>query len=208
MTAIRSHQRRAYVLTVPCTSRDPGPARWVHDDRIEAPPGPFAGGPPSKGIDESVSRLRTEGIEGGGSVVRELLRPGAERVVQKLLERAAGAFLGRDPYERRADGEDLRGYRNGYRPRAVSTAEGQVEMQMPVLTRRSTPSTRGRRPSSRETADALERVVTGMYARGLSTHDIEDVLGDATGGGFLPMATRARSPVPYGPTSWPCAIGI
>jgi putative transposase len=58
--------------------------------------------PPSERIGESVSRLLREGIEGDGSVVQELLRLGAQRFVQELVEREAGAFLGRDHYERRA----------------------------------------------------------------------------------------------------------
>lgn len=77
---------------------------------------------PSERIGESVSRLLREGLEGDGSVVQELLRLGAQRFVQELVEREAGAFLGCDHYQQRGDGEELRGYRNGYRPKAVSSS--------------------------------------------------------------------------------------
>jgi putative transposase len=137
--------------------------------------------PPSERISESVSRLLREGIEGDGSVVQELLRLGAQRFVQELVEREAGAFLGRDHDERRADGEKLRGYRNGYRPKTVTTAEGRVDVQMPQLRQTVTPFHSHVVDFLERNTDVLERLVAEMYARGLSTRDIEDTLRDATG---------------------------
>lgn len=114
-------------------------------------------------------------------MVHELLRLGAQRFVQELVEREAGTFLGRDHYERRADGEELRGYRNGYRPKAVTTAEGHVEIQMPQLRQTATPFHSHVVDFLERNTDVLERLVAEMYARGLSTRDIEDALRDATG---------------------------
>jgi hypothetical protein len=76
-------------------------------------PDPIQRAPPSERIGESVSRLLRGGIQGDGSVVQELLCLGAQRFAQERVEREADAFLGRDHDERRAQGEELRGYRNG-----------------------------------------------------------------------------------------------
>ncbi|MDA8347087.1 MAG: transposase [Thermaerobacter sp.] len=80
--------------------------------------------PPSERIGESIAKLLSQGLEGDGSVVGELMRLGAQKFVQELVEREATSFLGRDHYARREDGEDLRGYRNGYRAKSMNTAEG------------------------------------------------------------------------------------
>ena len=135
--------------------------------------------PPSVRIGESVERLLKEGLEGDGSVVQELLRLGAQRFVQELVEREAGAFLGRDHYGRRGEGEELTGYRNGYRPKAIATAEGQVEVQMPQLRQTIEPFHSQVVAFLEGNTDVLERLVTEMYVRGLSTR--EDALRDATG---------------------------
>lgn len=88
--------------------------------------------PPSERIGESIGELLRRGIEGDGSVVGELMRLGAQRFVQELVERKVPSFLGRDHYVyvRREDGEELRGYRNGYRAKSMHTAEGAVAVQM------------------------------------------------------------------------------
>lgn len=49
------------------------------------------------------------------------MRLGAQKFVQELVEREVTAFVGRDHYARRDDGEELRGYRNGYRPKSMNT---------------------------------------------------------------------------------------
>ncbi len=86
--------------------------------------------PPSERIGESIAKLLNQEIEGDGSVVGELMRLGAQKFVQELVEREVTSFLRRDHYARREDGEDLRGYRNGYRPKSMNTAEGALPVQM------------------------------------------------------------------------------
>lgn len=89
--------------------------------------------PPSARTGESIAQLLSQGIEGDGSVVGELMRLGAQKFVQELVEREVTSFLGRDHYARREDGEELRGYRNGYRPKSMNTAEGPLPVQMPQV---------------------------------------------------------------------------
>ncbi len=53
-------------------------------------------------------------------------------MLQKALELEVNDFLGRDRYERSLDGA-LMGYRNGYEPKGVHTAEGSFVLQVPQV---------------------------------------------------------------------------
>ena len=128
-------------------------------------------------------QLLARGVQGDGSVVTELLTLGAQRVVQELVEQEVTTFLGRDHYQRGA--RRVRGYRNGYRLKRIPTAEGVVPVQVPQV--RNTEGPFQSRLLAFLTAhrDVLQRLVTEMYARGLSTRDIEDAFTDATGARLL-----------------------
>lgn len=54
----------------------------------------------------------------------ELVRLGARRLVEQLLEAEVTERLGRGRYERRSEGEQ--GYRNGHKSRRLDTAEGRI----------------------------------------------------------------------------------
>ena len=54
----------------------------------------------------------------------EAARRGARLILQRALEIELAEFLGRERYERSKDGP-LMGYRNGYEPKTVYTAEGE-----------------------------------------------------------------------------------
>ncbi len=56
------------------------------------------------------------------NLANELVRLGATKLIQELLEAQVTEALGRAPYERR--GENTQGYRNGYKQRRLDTAEG------------------------------------------------------------------------------------
>ena len=45
----------------------------------------------------------------------------------------AADFLGRDHYQRRQEGEEHLGYRNGYRQRKLDTAEGRIPVLVPQI---------------------------------------------------------------------------
>ena len=137
----------------------------------------------------------------------ELIRLGAQRLIQELLEAEVTEALGRERYERAAATDvatDVAtdaatdagpanktgsGYRNGYKARRVKTAEGSVPVQLPQV--RDMRDVRGggfrsalwpaiKGPGQGRTG-TLERLVVEMYARGLSTRDIEDALGEWSG---------------------------
>jgi putative transposase len=61
-----------------------------------------------------------------GELIPELARYG----LQQLIELEVAAVLGADRHER---SEDRLGYRNGYRPRSLTTQVGDIELQIPKL---------------------------------------------------------------------------
>ena len=71
---------------------------------------------PSTKIREEITSLLRDGVPKDQDVVGTLLRLGAQRLAQELLEEEATDFLGRDRYVRHRGAEPHRGYRNGYEP--------------------------------------------------------------------------------------------
>jgi transposase-like protein len=114
-----------------------------------------------------------------------IVRLGIERVVQEMVEQEVTDTLERDHYQRRRPEQEHRGYRNGYEPGRIRTAEGEIVVQVPQV--RDAPQTYRSRLMTflRGNSDVLERLAVEMYARGLSTRDIEDALEEATGDRLL-----------------------
>ena len=132
--------------------------------------------PPSEQMRQSLEDFLAGGVRQDGSPTSTLLKLAARVVLQEALEAEQRDLLGRDRYERGSDGS----YRNGYRPGRVECAEGRVQVQVPQV--RGVPGYRS--PLMEFLAahsEVLERLVTEMYARGLSTRDVEEALTDATG---------------------------
>jgi putative transposase len=114
------------------------------------------------------------------NIVSELVTAISELVVQELVEGEQADYLGgRGRYERR--GEAQRGLRNGYEPHRVRTAEGPLTVQVPQVRGAGAPFRSTLMGFLEGNSDVLERLVTEMYARGLSTRDIEDAFRDVTG---------------------------
>lgn len=138
--------------------------------------------PPSIRVRKEVEELLRNGIEGNGSqLTAKLVRLGAQQLIQELLEQEVTDFLGRGHYERRAEGEEFRGYRNGYEEGKVRTAEGEIPVFIPQVRQTVEGFESTLLGFLRRHTDVLERLAVEMYARGLSTRDIEDAFRDATG---------------------------
>ncbi len=137
--------------------------------------------PPSQKIGKKFEQLMNQGVDGEEDVTTMVIRLGIERVVQEMVEQEVTDYLGRDHYQRRRPEQEHRGYRNGYEPGRVRTAEGEIVVQVPQV--RDAPETYRSQLMTflRGNSDVLERLVVEMYARGLSTRDIEDALEEATG---------------------------
>jgi transposase-like protein len=105
------------------------------------------------------------------------MKLGMQLLVQQGLEQEQADFLGRDRYVRGSE----RGARNGYEPGRIPTAEGNVGIQIPQVRAAREPFHPKLLAFLAGNPEVLERLVTEMYARGLSTRDVEDCFRDSTG---------------------------
>src|SRR5579884_3336447 len=140
---------------------------------------------PSTKIREEIARLLRAGVPKDQDIVGTLLRLGAQRLAQELLEEEATDFLGRDRYVRHRGAEPHRGYRNGYEPGRVRTAEGEIPLHIPQVRQTPVPYQSRLLSFLRGHTDVLDRLVAEMYARGLSTRDIQDTFRDVTGASLV-----------------------
>lgn len=138
--------------------------------------------PASVQTDQSIRRL----LSGGSSdnVRSELIRLGVRRIIEEALEREVGDFLGRGFYQREG-GEQVRGYRNGYRSADLDSAEGKIEFAVPQVSDTDQPYQSRIRQHIQGRSEQLEQVATEMFARGLSTRDIEATFTDEDGNKLL-----------------------
>ena len=135
---------------------------------------------PSVIAGEQLQELLTGGVGRGSNIVSALVETVTRLVVQELLEGEQAEFLGgRGRYERRGEGQS--GSRNGYEPGRVRTAEGAIEVAVPQVRGAGEPFRSSLMSFLDGNSEVLERLVTEMYARGLSTRDVEDAFRDATG---------------------------
>ena len=113
----------------------------------------------------------------------ELVRLAARLIIEEALESETRDALGRDYYAR--GGRPGAGYRNGYRRGRVASAEGAIEYSAPQIADRAEPFCSRIREVVRGRTEELEALAVEMYARGLSTRDIEAVFADANGRSLL-----------------------
>jgi transposase-like protein len=136
--------------------------------------------------------------------------------VEELLKAEVSDALGRERSQRQARGdqrgdpgagggegpEDVAtgstgsGYRNGYKPRSLATGEGPVEVDVPQVRDYSV----GGEPRTYRSAIwaglgrrsvSLEKLAVEMYARGLSTRDIEDLVKELSVDGQTMALSRS-----------------
>jgi putative transposase len=136
--------------------------------------------PPSTLIREEIDRLLEGGLGARGNVISTLADLGLRYLAQQALEQEQEDFLGRAHYERRHDASP-RGLRNGYENAAIKTAEGDAAVRVPQVRDAEVPYRSKLMEFLDGNSDVLERLVVEMYARGLSTRDVEDCFRDATG---------------------------
>ena len=115
-------------------------------------------------------------IEDGRS---ELVRLAARLIIEESLEAEAKDAVGRGYYARGA--APGTGYRNGYRSGRVKSAEGVIDFSAPQIADREEPFCSKLRGMLGQRTEALEALAIEMYARGLSTRDIEALFADEAG---------------------------
>ena len=103
-----------------------------------------------------------------GSSAGELIPELTTRGLQQLIELEVAAFLGADRHER---SQERLGYRNGYRPRTLTTQVGDLALQIPKLRAGSfLPSILEPR---RRVDQALYAVIMEGYIGGVSTRKVD-----------------------------------
>src|SRR5438270_13144041 len=126
---------------------------------------------PSAEIQASIDKLLGKGmVDDPQKMVSELARLGARLIIQRTVEEEFDSWLGRARYERKP--ERQRGLRNGFRPRLVQTAEGELRIEIPQVREAAMPFVSKLSPKWHckrlLRTDPLKALVIGGFVRGLS----------------------------------------
>ena len=129
---------------------------------------------------EQLSQLLDGGVDHEQNIVSALVETVTRLVMQELLEGEQGDFLGgRGRYQRRE--KDQLGSRNGYERGRLRTAEGFIDVAVPQVRGAGEPFHSSLMSFLDGNSEVLDSLVNEMYARGLSTRDVEDAFRDSTG---------------------------
>src|ERR671923_1916045 len=145
---------------------------------------------PSARLEEQIAELLSSGLSEDGEHLAELGRLGARLALQRAVEEEVAAFLGRARYER---APEAKGWRNGTRPKAIQTAEGELSIAMPQVRNTAEQFVSKIIPDTKAIVRTrpLEALIIGGYVRGLSDRDIESLLAEA-GLGQVSKSTASR----------------
>jgi transposase-like protein len=148
--------------------------------------------PPSAEIEEQIDRLLAVGVgENPREALSELAKLGARLIIQRAVEDEFDAWLGRARYERRPEAPP--GLRNGFRPRRVQTAEGELSVDIRQVREAAEPCVSRLFPRGTKLlrTEPLKAMVIGAFVRGLSMRDVESLCEHA-GLGKLSKSTASR----------------
>ena len=101
----------------------------------------------------------------------ELTRVGARMMIQIALEEELRAFLGRDYYERRSDGQE--GSRAGSKPRTVKVGCGDIEIEMPKVKDAGGPFHSELLPPRITHMEEVQDIIPLLYMNGISTRKVK-----------------------------------
>jgi putative transposase len=137
---------------------------------------------PSERIEQAMSDFLQQGIHSSEQPLSQFIRLAVQGMVQQVLEQEVTDYLGRERYERQPE---TSGYRNGYKPGRLRSAEGEIGFAVPQVRASEQPYRSRLLEFLRGNSDVLEYLVTQMYSRGLSTRDVEDAFRDPHTGEML-----------------------
>jgi transposase-like protein len=123
-----------------------------------------------------------QGIHSSEQPLSQFIRLAVQNMVQQAIEQEMTDFLGRDRYERQPEAN---GYRNGYKPGRIRSAEGEIPLAVPQVRGSAEPYRSKLLAFLRGNSDVLEYLVVQMYSRGLSTRDVEEAFRDPHTGEML-----------------------
>jgi len=145
--------------------------------------------PPSRKMREEIEELLS-GWEEAGHPLDNFVRLGARYMLQVALEQEVEDFLGRAHYRRGSRRQ--KGWRNGYEPGKIRTADGLLEVALPQTRATEEPFRSRLAQAFRGGSDVLGQMVTEMYVRGLSTRDIENMFIQVVGQRVLSRSSVSR----------------
>lgn len=146
--------------------------------------------PPSEQMRQEWNRIITEGVSGNESLLDALARAGARYTLQLAIEQEVTEYLGRSHYQR---GERAReGYRNGYEPKRLLTAQGPIDLSVPQV--RNTDETYRSQllEAVANRSEALKELVRRMYVCGLSRRDVADTFWEVFDERVMSNSTVSR----------------
>lgn len=146
---------------------------------------------PSQVLSKTIEHL-LNGEHPTEDLLTDLLRLGAERILQETSEAEVDEFLGRGWYQRGDGEESHRGYRNGYTPVSFKTTQGPITLQRPRIRDNAEPFKSAILSRIDRLEERLVKLATEMYVRGLSTRDIEQTLVDGQGDPVLSRSVTSR----------------
>ena len=146
---------------------------------------------------EEVKKCKTmEDVVGKNGLMQRLLKD----VMQQLLEAEMDEHLGREKYERTDEDED-KNCRNGHSKKLVKSSYGELPMDIP-RDRKAEFEPRSIRKYTTD-CNELDNKIISLYARGMSTRDIESELEDLYGIEVSPsMISKITDKIMVGAAEW------
>ena len=149
--------------------------------------------PPSAEIEARIDGLLAGGLvaDDPQEVLSELASLGAKLIIQRAVEEEFDEWLGRARYERKPEAPP--GKRNGFRPRRVQSAEGELPVEIPQVREAAEPFVSKLFPRGKRFLRTvpLKAMVIGAFVRGLSMRDVESLCEEA-GLGQVSKSTASR----------------
>ncbi|URZ01088.1 IS256 family transposase [Clostridium felsineum] len=130
---------------------------------------------PNIDYQKEIKKCKTmDDVVGKNGLMQKLLKD----VMQQLLEAEMDEHLGRKKYERTDEDEDAN-YRNGYSNKSVRSSYGEVPLDVP-RDRNAQFEPRAIKKYEKD-CNELDKKIIGLYARGMSTRDIQSELEELYG---------------------------
>ena len=122
----------------------------------------------------------------------EIVRSGAQMMLQYALEREVTEALGQNYYENAPATTKEKGRRNGYESHRVLTGEGAVTVQVPQVRETEKVFQSKILDAYVSRTEKLDELIARMYVHGMSTRDIEATFADVLSGTGVSKSVVSR----------------
>lgn len=130
---------------------------------------------PNIDYQKEIKKCKTmDDVVGKNGLMKKLLKD----IMQQLLEAEMDEHLGKEKYERSNENEDMN-YRNGHSNKLVRSSYVEVPIDVP-RDRNSQFEPRAIKKYEKD-CNELDKKIIGLYARGMSTRDIQSELEELYG---------------------------